>query len=256
MNIFKRMVGLGLALGALVSFAALADGAVGVRLPAFERFTLPNGTQVVLMEKHDTPLVSLSARIPGGSLGDPEGKEGTASLFADLIQKGAGQRDAAQFAEAVESVGGALSVGAGVESIDLSASFMAKDVGLMLELVSDALERPRLAADEFAKVRSLAVQSISAAKDSDPRGLIGEYGDAWLLHGHPYGRPVDGSESSLDGITLDDVKRFYAAHVGGDRLIVSVVGDFKTADMKRKLEAAFGGGPGSGGDHGEFPGIH
>ena len=241
MSFFKRMSCSGLVLGALASFAALADGAAGVRLPAFERFTLPNGTEVVLMEKHDTPLVSLSARIPGGSLGDPEGKEGTASLFADLIQKGAGQRDAAQFAEAVESVGGALSAGAGVESVDLSASFMAKDVDLMLELVSDALERPRLTADEFAKVRSLAVQSISAAKDSDPRGLIGEYGDAWLFHGHPYGRPVDGSESSLDGITLDDVKRFYAGHVGGDRLIVSVVGDFKTADMKRKLEAAFGG---------------
>jgi predicted Zn-dependent peptidase len=118
---------------------------------------------------------------------------------------------------------------------------MAKDVDLMLELVGDVLQRPRLAPEEFAKVRSLAVQSIAAAKDSDPRALIGEYGDAWLFHGHPYGRPVGGSESTLANVSLEDVKRYYAAQVGGDRLIVAIVGDFKAADMQRKLEAAFGG---------------
>ncbi|HEX7373816.1 MAG TPA: pitrilysin family protein, partial [Steroidobacteraceae bacterium] len=225
---------------ALVATAAQADVGPGVRLPAFERATLANGTQIVLMEKHDTPLVSLSAVIPGGSLGDPVGKDGTASLLADLMQKGAGKRDAAQFAEAVESVGGALSVSADIESIELSAGFMAKDVDLMLELTSDVLQRPKLAADEFARVQSLAVQSIAAAKDSDPRALIGDYGDAWLFHGHPYGRPVGGSESTLGGISLADVKNYYAAQVGGDRLILAVVGDFRAPDMKRKLEAAFG----------------
>ena len=241
MNGLPRLALAPVAALALLAAVARADGNPGVRLPAFERATLPNGTQVVLMEKHDTPLVSLSAVVPGGALGDPEGKDGTASLFADLIQKGAGKRDAAQFAEAVESVGGALTAGAGTESVNVSAGFMAKDVDLMLELVSDVLERPRLAPDEFAKVRALAVQSIAAAKDSDPRALIGEYGDAWLFHGHPYGRAVGGSEQTLGAVTLDDVQRFYAQHMGGDRLIVAVVGDFKAADMKRKLAAAFGG---------------
>lgn len=226
--------------GLCLALDAAAVRAEGVRLPPFERATLANGTEVLLMEKHDTPLVSLAAMIPGGALGDAPGKEGTASLFADLIQKGAGKRDAAQFAEAVESVGGALNAGADTESIDVSASFMAKDVDLMLELVADVLQRPRLAPQEFEKVRALAVQSIAAAKDSDPRALVGEYGDAWLFHGHPYGRPSGGSERTLGNVTLDDVRRYYAEQVGGDRLIVAVVGDFEAAEMKRRLESAFG----------------
>jgi zinc protease len=118
---------------------------------------------------------------------------------------------------------------------------MVKDADLMIGLVADALMRPRLAPDEFAKARTLAIQSIAAAKDSDPRALIGEYGDAWLLHGHAYGRVVGGSESTLANVTLDDVQRYYADCVGGDRLILAVVGDFPAADMRRKLEAAFGG---------------
>ena len=94
---------------------------------------------------------------------------------------------------------------------------------------------------EFAKARTLAVQSIAAAKDADPRQLIGIYGDAWLFRGHPYGRPTEGSEKSLESISLDDLKSYYAAQCGGDRLIVTVVGDIRAAEMKRRLEAAFGG---------------
>jgi predicted Zn-dependent peptidase len=219
---------------------AVASGAAGVKLPAYQSATLANGALVVLVEKRDTPLVSMSVTVRGGALGDPAGKDGVASLFADLIQKGAGARDAAQFAEAIENAGGALTAGAGSESLGVSASFLARDVDLMLELVADALQRPRLDAVEFDKARTLAVQSIVAAKDSDPRRLIGSYGDAWLFRDHPYGRPVGGSESSLAAVSLEDLKRYYMDQVGGDRLIIVVVGDIDSAAMMKKLEQSFG----------------
>jgi zinc protease len=229
---------------AVASMLLLASGAVataGVKLPPVQRAQLPNGAQLALVEKRDTPLIAMTVTVRGGALGDPVGKEGTASLFADLIQKGAGARDAAQFAEAVESAGGMLVAAAGSESLSISASFMARDVDLMLELVADALQRPTLAASEFEKSRTLAIQSIAAAKDSDPRVLIASYGDAWLFPGHPYGRPVGGSEASLSAVTLDDVRRFYEGQVGGDRTIITVVGDIDAGAMRAKLERAFGG---------------
>jgi len=219
---------------------AMAMGAEGVTLPAYKSATLPNGAVVVLVEKRDTPLVAMNVTIRGGGLGDPLGKDGTGSLFADLIQKGAGKRTAAQFAEAIENVGGTLSAGADTESLGVNAKFMSRDVGLMLELVADALQRPRLDAAEFERARRLAVQSIVAAKDSDPRALMSSYGDAWLFRGHPYGRAVGGSEASLAAVKLDDIKRYYADQVGGDRLIITVVGDFDAATMLPMLERSFG----------------
>ena len=222
--------------------AATAEPA-GVKLPDFERVTLANGAEIMLMPKRDTPLVALNIVVRGGALADPPGREGTAALLADLVQKGAGSRDAAQFAEAIEGAGGELSVEAGAESLVLGASFLSRDVGLMVELASDALLRPTMAADQFGKVRELAVQSIAAAKDSDPRALVGSYGDAWLFRGHPYGRPVGGDETSLAAVTLEDVRSFFAAQVRGDRLLIAVVGDFEPADMRRRLEQAFGSVP-------------
>ena len=219
---------------------ALAAGAEGVQFPAYKTATLPNGAVVALVEKRDTPLVAMNVTVRGGGLGDPTGREGTASLFTDLIQKGAGNRNAAQFAEAIENVGGVLTAGAGTESLGVNASFMVRDVDLMLELAADALQRPRLDAAEFEKARRLAVQSIVAAKDADPRALMSSYGDAWLFRGHPYGRSVGGSEASLAAVKLDDIKRYYAEHVGGDRLIITVVGDFDSATMLPQLERSFG----------------
>ncbi len=227
-------------LGALLS-THVALGAAGVQLPPFQSVTLPNGAMIVLVEKRDTPMVSLNVTVRGGALGDPAGKDGTASLFTDLIQKGAGARNAMQFAEAIENAGGSLGAGAGTESIGVNASFLARDTDLMLELVADVLQRPRLEAAEFDKARTLAVQSIVAAKDSDPRGLTDMYGDAWLFRGHPYGRSVGGSEATLAAGSLEDVKRYYADQVGGDRLIITVVGDFDAAAMRQKLERTYGG---------------
>jgi zinc protease len=227
------------AFGAAAAFATEAPASV--KLPPFERFELANGAQVAVMPKRDTPLVAMTLVLRGGALGDAPGREGTAALLASLMQKGAGARDAAQFAEAIEGAGGSLDIGAGTETLMLGASFLARDTSLMIELASDALLRPRLAPTEFEKERSLAIQSIAAAKDSDPRALIGDYGDAWLFRGQPYGRPVDGSEESLAAVTIDDVKRYYETQVGGDRLIIAVVGDVDVAEVRRRLEVAFGG---------------
>jgi zinc protease len=224
----------------LCGVSATTIAADDVRLPAFERSTLANGAQVALLEKRDTPLVSMAVSVRGGALGDPAGKEGTAALLADLVQKGAGARSAEQFAQAIENVGGELSAGAGLESLSIGATFLARDADLMLELVADALLRPQLSAAEFAKSRTRAVQSLVAAKDFDPRNLIGTYGEAWLFGQHPYGRPVNGSEASLAQITLDDLKRFYETQVGGDRLAIAIVGDFDAARMQKQLQSALG----------------
>ena len=74
---------------------AVAFAAGEVKLPAYKLTTLPNGAVVALVEKRDTPLVAMNVTVRGGGLGDPVGKDGAASLFTDLIQKGAGKRSAA-----------------------------------------------------------------------------------------------------------------------------------------------------------------
>ncbi len=218
---------------------SLAAQAQGITLPDAERIVLDNGAVIILSEKHDVPLIGVQAILKGGAVADPAGKQGMASLYAALMQKGAGERNAAEFAEAVDSVGGRLSASAGLEGITISANFLARDAALMVELLADMLRRPTLDRAEFGKLRERSINFILAAKDTDPGDLVPVYASASLFGEHPYGVPVGGSEESLAAITHRDVRRYFEEQIGGDRLIIAVAGDFDAAAMRASLSAAF-----------------
>lgn len=224
---------------ALAMHAALADE--GVKTPPFERVQLENGAVLLLMERHDVPLITFNALLRGGALVDPREQFGLSSLLAGLLEKGAGERDAVGFARAVASVGGAIETGASTESISINGSFLARDRKLMVELLADMLQRPRLEQAQFEALRARRIEFIRAAKDSDLAALTPTYGAAALFAAHPYGRPVGGSEASLARIRHPDLLRFYQEQFGADRLILAVVGDFDTAQLKQLLTDAFAG---------------
>ena len=224
----------------ICSTTVLAAGN-GVKVPPFERVQLGNGTVVLLMERHDVPLITFSAVLRGGAVSDPGNESGLASLLVGLLQKGAGSRDAVAFAETVASVGGQIETGASTESIAVSGSFLARDQQLMVDLLADMLQRPRLELEQFDTLRARQIEFIRAAKESDLAALAPIYGEASLFDTHPYGRTVDGSEASLAQIKHADLQRYYQEQVGADRLILAVAGDFKTAQLKQRISRAFSG---------------
>jgi len=214
---------------------------VDVVVPAHQRVTLPNGLKLILVPRHDIPLVAFNLVLRGGALLDPPGRDGTAALAADLLTHGAGKRDAYAFADAVEGSGGNLDAAAHGEFIQVQGQFLAQDSRLMLELLGDAVLRPHFDADEFDKLRERRIEELKAAKDSAPQSLLGNYGRALLFAGHPYGRAVSGSEASLARLTRADVTAYYAAQSAADRATLVIAGDFDPARVRADVEAVFGG---------------
>jgi predicted Zn-dependent peptidase len=234
------MIGKRMALACLL----LAGGAAaesGVTLPAVTRVELDNGAVLLLSEKHDVPLVGVEVMIRGGADSDPETMAGLSALLAGLLGKGAGDRDAAAFAESVASVGATLGAAGGREAITVSGEFMSRDIDLMVELLADMLQRPTLTSVEFEKLRDRSINFIRAAKDSSLGAILPYYGAAFLFGEHVYGRPEIGSESSLARIGHRDLLMHYRDHVGADRLIIAVVGAFDSGELQAKLSDAFGG---------------
>ncbi len=225
---------------AMLGFSALAN-AGEIRLPHYQTITLDNGATVLLMPRKDVPLVAASVAVRGGALADAPGKEGTANLLGELLSKGAGNRNALGFAQAVDGAGGSLDFGSSREAITANAQFLSKDAGLMLSLLADAMLRPKMDAAEFDKLRKRAIDGIANAKDSDPRQLIGIYSSGWLFRDHPYGRATGGDETSLATISAADLQAFRQQQMGGDRLIIAIAGDFDEKTVTAQVKQAFGG---------------
>lgn len=220
-----------------------AADSIAVRVPRHERFVLANGLTVILIPRREVPLVAFAALLRGGALADPRERAGLSSIVAGLLEKGAGERTAFQFADAVEGAGGSFTAAAGAESISVGGQFLARDRELMLELLADALMRPRLEAGEFGKLRDRQIELIKAAKDSDPSELIGIYGRALLFGAHPYGVPASGSERSLAAVGHDDVRSYWRDHFGADRTTLIFSGDIDSIWLREAVTRIFGSWP-------------
>jgi zinc protease len=221
----------------------LAPPVPGVRVPDHRRVVLGNGVTLIVMPRREVPLIAFSAVLRGGAASDPTGKAGLASLVAGLLEKGAGDRDAFAFSDAVENAGGGFSAGAGVESINIGGQFLARDRELMVELLADAIQRPRFDAVEFDSLRARRIELIKATKDSDPSQLLSVYGRALLFQGHPFAMPLGGSERSLAALTHADVLNYARAGFGADRLTLVVTGDIDPLWLEHALGQAFASYP-------------
>jgi predicted Zn-dependent peptidase len=234
-------------MGALaLTFAWLAGGAVTraqkLQIPAHEKVVLKNGLTVLLLEKHSVPIVSVAGIVKAGALADPVGQEGLASTTAGLLRKATKTRTAQQFAGDIDFIGGTFEADAGADYSSFGAEFLSKDTAKGLELVSDALLHPTFPQGELDKLLAQSVDGVKAAKDS-ARDVIFQYYEGYLYNGKGYGRPTGGDEISLRKIQRDAVVKFYETYYTPGNTVLAVAGDFQPAEMKKKIEEAFGGWP-------------
>ena len=221
------------------SIAAPAHAADGARkLPPFKRVELPNGMTVLLMEQHEVPIVSFNFIIKAGTVADPAGKEGLASLTAGLLRKGTRTRNAEQIANELDFIGGTLVADANYDYSRGAAEFVKKDVDKGLDLLKDVLLNATFPAEEVTKMLKQRADAIKAAKDQ-PSEVINNYFNAYLYGAHPYARPVEGDERSLAAITRDDVVKFYQSYYAPANAVLAVVGDFNATEMEQRLAGLF-----------------
>src|SRR5450755_2165302 len=126
---------------ALPVAAQTASGGA-MKLPPYRKTKLPNGLTVLLMEKHNVPLVSFHMIVKTGSTADPSGAEGTASVTAALLRHGTQSRSGEQYAADLDFIGGNFNANASIEYTTISAEFMKKDLTKGLDLLSDPVMHP------------------------------------------------------------------------------------------------------------------
>ncbi|WP_419806019.1 M16 family metallopeptidase [Terriglobus sp.] len=209
-------------------------------LPAYERYVTPNGMTVLLLEKHEVPLVAMNLVLRSGSVADPAGKEGTASITAALLRRGTASRSADQFSNDIDTIGMQYGSGVLLDSSQVTTNFLKKDQASALALFTDAVLHPTFPEAEFTKLLAQRQDAVRSGKDN-PQAVLGLYYRAFLFGSNPYGRPSTGDEMSLKRITRDDVLAFYKANYTPGNAILAVSGDFDAKAMRSTLDAAFAG---------------
>lgn len=208
-----------------------------VSFPSYKEFKTRRGTEVIVVEHHEQPEVTISVIIKAGDVHDPEGRYGLADFTASLLNKGTKSRSAKELAEWIESVGGKVQA---VTSSDYSmalVSILSEFKETAYEYLADIIMNPVFPDDEIETYRK-RVKTALEMELSDPGSMAQRHFLRVVYGPHPYAkRPT---VETVEAITRDDILDFYQRYYLANNAIVAVVGDVKWKDVKKALQRHLG----------------
>ncbi len=213
-----------------------------LKFPDQQRATLRNGTQVILAERHDVPVVQLSYEFQGGYTADLGRTPGTASFTMSVLDEGAGGIGPLAFADRVESLGASLGASASLDGSNAYVSALKENLDASLAVFADMVRRPNFDQKEIDRIKATWIAGIAQEKARPSSVAMRVLPPLLYGAGHPYAIPFSGSgdEASIATLTRDDLVAFHRDWVRPDGATLIVVGDTTLAEIVPLLEAHFG----------------
>jgi len=208
-------------------------------LPDDFRMEYANGLRAYIQEDHRLPLFNISALIHFGDLYTPKNKKGLASIMSQTyIRGGTKTRIGTDIQDRISFIGGSLNFRAGERTSTLSLSVLSEDIEEGLELFFDVLKNPEFRKDAVDLAKASLLQSLRRANDSPGSVLSREYD--YLLYGdHPL--TWQPTQATYESVTSADLKSVHDEYFFPENIILSVSGDFDSADLEAKINAATDG---------------
>ena len=224
------------------TFALLPKGSSPVSLKKsanvhrteIEKWEPGNGMRVLFKQDDRLPFVEIRSVFFGGVLEESNADSGITQLMSQGLLKGTADRSAAEIMEAIEAIGGSVEAYAGNNSFGLNIEVLNQDVKFGLDLLRETLRFPSFPSTEMERERQVQMAGIRAQKDQllgrcfklMKKGLFGEKG---------YGLSNAGEESSVQSLSIEQIKSHHGRLVKPGNQVLSIFGDINIEQVKKEL---------------------
>jgi len=184
-----------------------------VTLPPIWDTRLANNVRVLAVPNTETPTVTVRATFAMGQRDEPAGKAGLTALTAALMGEATRTHTAAEFSEELERIGANVYISPGDYDTSVTLNTLTKHLDKAMALMMERILQPAFTEEDFERLKDQTIEALLASRKT-PNGLADRAINA-VLYGptHPLSYPQDGLPSTVEAITLDDVKAYYAAHI-------------------------------------------
>ncbi|PSU65947.1 peptidase M16 [Photobacterium phosphoreum] len=203
-------------------------------MPSLYEFTLANGIKVIGTEYKETPTITLQLSVPAGRRVEPEGKAGLAQLTAAMMNEGTAKLTAEEMASQLDTLGSSITVNAGLYGTTITLNTLTKHLPQTLALFEQRLLQPIFTESDFKRLKKQMLEGIVYEHQS-AEWLANQATRDVLFKGTIFSRPAEGTQASINAITLQDVKDFYHRYYTPNGADVVVVGDIKQVNLKADL---------------------
>jgi zinc protease len=218
-----------------------------IKLPplAIESHRLPNGLEVVTLENHRAPIVSLQVWYHVGSKDERTGQTGFAHLFEHLMADGSAHVGPGEHSRLIEQIGGSTNAYTNDDATVFSETFPSRYLARVLWLEADRMGSLNITQPNFDDARQILAAERREHIDDPPYGRVTEdlYAAAFTVH--PYHHITIGPTADLDKATLAQVRDFQSTYYRPNNATLVLVGDFSTPEALAWAQKYFGGIPAS-----------
>lgn len=215
-----------------------------LNIPDSWSVTLANGMTVNGMEHNELPLVNFSLVINGGHLLDSFEKVGVANLMTDILMEGTATKTPEELEEAIELLGASINMFTGRESITISGNTLVRNFDKTMDLVEEILLEPRWDEDELKRIKLSTINGIKRSAANPNVVARNVYNKLIYGEKHIFAYPTSGTETSVESITMDDLKAFYTKNFSPSVSRFHIVGNINKdqtlailSDLETKWES-------------------
>ena len=212
----------------------------------FEKYTLPNGLEVILHEDHSTPIVTVNTWYKVGSGDEKPGRTGFAHLFEHIMFMGSEHVPVGMFDKELEAAGADNNGSTTEDRTNYYENLPSNALPLALWLDADRMGflLPTMDKAKLDLQREVVKNERRERVDNVPYGKADEMILAALYpKGHPYSWSVIGSMDDLSAASLDDVKNFFRTYYAPNNATLTIAGDFNPVNAKALVRKYFGAIP-------------
>ena len=212
-----------------------------VSLPPIVTRELPNGLKLMIVEHRELPVADFILVVESGGTVDPPTKTGLANLTAAMLTEGTTTRSSLAIADQLAFLGVSLNASSNWDASTLSLHTPTSQLDSALALFADVALHPSFPQDEFERLRKDRLTGLLQLKDRPTAIANQAYAAILYGGGHPYGKPLIGTEASVQAVTTSDLQTFYRSNFVPNNATLIIVGDVNPAQIEAKISALFSG---------------
>src|SRR6058998_245009 len=202
------------------------------------RYVLPSGLTILIETLPYVRSVALGYYLRSGSAVESEEHSGASHFLEHLVFKGTATRSTADIAKVIDILGGDVDAFTGKEYTSFYAHVLDEQLGTALDLLTDLVVASRFSDADLESERSVILEEIKMVEDT-PDDLVHEIFVTAFWPDHPLGRPILGTEETVNRLRREQILAHYAETFHPANIIFAASGNVRPEQIIPYLEKAF-----------------
>ncbi|HEY0346813.1 MAG TPA: pitrilysin family protein [Pyrinomonadaceae bacterium] len=200
---------------------------------------LANGLRVVTVEDHNAPVIAVNVTYNVGSRNEQPKRTGFAHLFEHMMFQGSENVGKSEHFMLVLNNGGTMNGTTNEDRTNYFEAMPANQLELALFLEADRMRSLAVTQDNLDNQRNAVQEERRIGLDNAAYGKSGEIQQELMYDNFAYKHDTIGSMDDLNAASVADVQAFFKMYYAPNNAVLTVVGDFKTADALATVKKYF-----------------